>query len=77
MKTAQGAPPAVNEMEERLLGAVDLAPEAIRALAQQRAAAARDRILQSAQVDASRLFIVEGSERAKKEGGAHAYFMLK
>jgi hypothetical protein len=76
-KTAKAAPPTESEMEERLLSTVELGPEAVRALAQQRAGAARDRILQAAQVDTSRLFIVEGSERAKKEGGAHAYFMLK
>jgi hypothetical protein len=75
--TAKGAAMGVGEMEEQLLGAVDLGPEAVRTLTQQRAAAARERILQAAQIDASRLFIVEGSERAKKEGGARVYFSLK
>lgn len=69
--------PSVTEMEERLLATIDLPPEAIRGLAQERAEAARARIVEAAQIGPARLFLVEGSERAKKEGGAHVYFTLK
>jgi hypothetical protein len=71
-------PPGVGEKEEALLAKVVVGPEAVRALAQQRAEAARDRILKGATpVDAGRLFLVQGGERAKKDGGAHVYFSLK
>jgi len=69
--------PTVTEMEEQLLAAIDLAPEAIRQLAAERAEVVRARIVESAQVDPARLFLVEGSERAKKEGGGRVYFTLK
>ncbi len=70
-------PPTETEKEERLLALVDLGPEALPALGRRRAEVARDRILQSAQVEPERLFIVEGGERATKEKGAHVYFTLK
>jgi hypothetical protein len=70
-------PPTVTEMEERLLGTVELGPEALPALGRRRAEMARERILKAAQVDASRLFIVEGGERATKEKGPRVYFTLK
>ncbi len=73
----QTPPPTVTEQEERLLALVDLGPEALPALSRRRAELARDRILQSAQVEPERLFIVEGGERATKEKGAHVYFTLK
>ena len=69
--------PTVTEMEEQLLATIDLAPEAIRQLAAERAEVVRARIVESAQVDPARLFLVEGSERAKKEGGRRVYFTLK
>src|SRR5262249_43586436 len=67
--TGAGQKPSVTEMEERLLATIDLTPETFRGLAQQRAEAARARIVEGAQVDPARLFLVEGGERAKKEGG--------
>jgi hypothetical protein len=70
-------PPSVTEMEDRLSAAVDLGPEALPALARKRGEVARDALLKSGQVDASRLFIVEGGERATKEQGMHVYFTLK
>jgi hypothetical protein len=70
--------PGVGEKEEVLLGKVVVGPEAVRVLAQQRAEVARERILKGAsQVDPGRLFLVQGGERAKKDGGAHVYFTLK
>ncbi len=69
--------PSVTKMEERLLAMIDLAPEMIRGLAQQRAEVVRARIVEGAQVDPARLFLVEGSERTKKEGGERVYFTLK
>jgi hypothetical protein len=62
-------PPTVTEMEERLLGTVELGPEALPALSQRRAEMARDRLLKGGQVNASRLFIVEGGEH-QGEGSA-------
>jgi hypothetical protein len=70
-------PPTTTEMETRLLATVDLGPEALPALGRRRAEVARDRILQAAQVEPGRLFLVEGGERASKEKGAHVYFTLK
>jgi hypothetical protein len=72
-----GPAPSVTEMEDRLTASLDLGPEALPALARHRAEVARDRLLKSGQVEASRLFIVEGGERATKEKGAHVYFTLK
>ncbi len=70
-------PPTVTEMEDRLSAAVELGPEALPALARKRGEVARDKLLKSGQVEASRLFIVEGGERATKEQGPHVYFTLK
>ncbi len=70
-------PPTTTELEARLLATVDLGPEALPALARRRAEVARDRILQGGQVEAGRLFLVQGGERAEKEKGAHVYFTLK
>lgn len=69
--------PSVTEMEERLSAAVELSPEALPALGRRRGEVARDRILQSAQVEPERLFLVEGGERATKEKGPRVYFTLK
>ena len=69
--------PTLTEMENTVLATVDLPPEATRKLAQERAEAARARIVQAAQIEPTRLFLVEGGERAKKEGGGHVYFTLK
>jgi hypothetical protein len=76
-KASKAAAPGVTEMEEKLVAPGALDPEAMRALAQQRAGAARDHILHAAEVDPSRLFIVQGGERATKDGGARVYFTLK
>jgi Domain of Unknown Function (DUF748) len=77
-KEAKPATPlTVTGMEDRLLTTVQLSPEALAALGRQRAEVARDRILKAAQVEASRLFIVEGGERATKEKGPRVYFTLK
>jgi hypothetical protein len=70
------APPTFAAMEERLLGAVPVAPEALPALAAARTAAARDALL-AAGVDAARLFTVEGGERATREKGSRAYFSVQ
>lgn len=70
-------PPTPTEMEQQLLAAVELGPEALPALARRRGEMARDRILHGAQVEEARLFLVEGGERASKEKGAHVYFTLK
>jgi uncharacterized protein involved in outer membrane biogenesis len=75
--TGAAQKPTLTEMEERLLATMDLAPEAIPGLAKERAEVVRARIVESAQVDPTRLFLTEGSERAKKEGGARVYFALK
>jgi hypothetical protein len=70
-------PPSVTQMEDRLVADSELGPEALPALARQRAEATRAALLKSGQVEASRLFLVEGGERANKEKGAHVYFTLK
>jgi len=76
-KGSKGAAPGVTEMEEKLVGAVVLGPEAMPALAQRRAEAARDALLHAAEVEPARLFVVQGGERAKKEAGPRVYFTLK
>ncbi|HET9552131.1 MAG TPA: DUF748 domain-containing protein [Anaeromyxobacteraceae bacterium] len=70
------APPTFAAMEEKLLGTVQVAPEALPALAAARPAAARD-ALDAAGVDPARLFKVEGGERASKEKGSRAYFSVQ
>jgi hypothetical protein len=69
--------PSTTEMEDRLIASVELGPEALPALARRRAEVARDALLKSGQVEATRLFLVEGGERADKEKGPHVYFTLK
>ncbi len=68
------APP---ELEAAVLARLTIPQEAYSALAQQRAEVVRDRIAQVGQVDLARLFLVDGSEPARKEGGARAFFALK
>jgi hypothetical protein len=63
-------------MEAALLGAVTVPPEALTALATARAQAARD-ALQAAGLDAARIFLVEGTERSRKEPGPRAYFGVR
>jgi hypothetical protein len=55
---------------------VTVPPEALPALATARAQSARDALL-AAGLDPARLFLVEGSERARKEPGPRAYFGVR
>ena len=71
-----GSPPDPAAMEDAVLATVQLPPEALRALGQERAEAARTRLL-ALGVDPGRLFLTRGGERAKKEGGTRVYFTLK
>jgi len=71
-----GAPPDPGAMEAAALAAVELAPEVLGTLRQERAEAARARLV-ALGVDPGRLFLTEGGERAKKEAGARVYFTLK
>jgi flagellar motor protein MotB len=71
-----GTPPDPAAMEDAVLAAVQLPPESLGALRQGRAEAARAR-LQALGVDPGRLFLTQGGERAKKEGGTRVYFTLK
>jgi len=63
--------------DDWLSASLTVPAEDFRELASQRASAARDRILAGAQVDPSRVFLVEGGERAGKEKGARADFTLR
>ncbi|HUL61353.1 MAG TPA: DUF748 domain-containing protein [Anaeromyxobacteraceae bacterium] len=69
-------PPSAAAMEEQLLAAQPVDPEALVALAAARTAAARAALL-SAGVEQARIFTVEGSQRAAAEKGARAYFTVK
>jgi uncharacterized protein DUF748 len=71
-----GTPPDPAAMEDAVLASVQLPPESLGALRQGRAEAARAR-LQALGVDPGRLFLTQGGERAKKEGGTRVYFTLK
>jgi hypothetical protein len=75
-KGADPSPDALREMEARLAAQIEIAPEALRALAAERAAQARAAVL-AAGIDPGRLFLVEGGDRARKEGGARVYFTLR
>jgi hypothetical protein len=63
-------------METALRGAAAIPPEALPALATARAQAARDALL-AAGLDPSRLFLVEGGERARKEPAPRVYFGVR
>lgn len=65
------------ELEAAVAARLSIPEEGYRALAQRRAEAVRERIAQVGQVDVSRLFLVDGSEQARKEGGARVFFALK
>jgi hypothetical protein len=71
-----GGPPDPAAMEDAVLATVQLPPEALGALGQARAEAARARLLQLG-VDPGRVFLTQGGERAKKEAGPRVYFTLK
>ncbi|MGA8891447.1 MAG: DUF748 domain-containing protein [Anaeromyxobacteraceae bacterium] len=68
---------APEEMEAALAAASEVPPEAYRELAARRADAARERLLAGGELDPGRVFVAAGGERARKEGGARAYFELK
>ncbi|BDU73877.1 DUF748 domain-containing protein [Mesoterricola silvestris] len=77
-KEAKAAPePAAGDMEARLLARIDVDAAALRLLARRRVQGARDRLLASGRVPEDRVFIVDGGERARKEGGSRVYFQLK
>ena len=63
-------------MEDAVLASVQLPPEALGALRQERAEAAKARLV-ALGVDPGRLFLAQGGERARKEAGARVYFTLK
>jgi hypothetical protein len=71
-----GTPPDPAAMEDAVLASVQLPPEALGALKQRRAEAAKAK-LQALGVDPGRLFLTQGGERAKKEAGPRVYFSLK
>jgi len=71
-----GTPPDPAAMEDAVLATVQLPPEALGALRQERAEAARARLV-ALGVDPGRLFLTKGGERAKKEAGPRVYFTLK
>ena len=71
-----GATSDPKAMEDAVLASIQLPPEAMRALAQERGSTVKARLI-ALGVDAGRLFPAQGGERAKKEGGARAYFTLK
>jgi len=77
-KAVKAAPePALADMEARLLERVQVDAAAFKLLARRRVQAARDLLLKSGKVEEGRVFIVDGGERAKKEGGPKVYFELK
>jgi outer membrane protein OmpA-like peptidoglycan-associated protein len=71
-----GSAPDPAAMEDAVLATVQLPPEALAALGQARAEAARARLLQLG-VDPGRVFLTRGGERARKEAGPRVYFTLK
>jgi hypothetical protein len=76
-ETAQVPPPPPAEMEQRLLGSIAIGADDLRRLADARTKAMVALVLQGGTIDASRVFEVEGGERATKEGGARVYFTVK
>ena len=70
------AAPDPKAMEDAVLATIQLPPEVLRALAQERTGTVKTRLV-ALGIDAGRLFPAQGGEKAKKEGGARAYFTLK
>src|SRR5262249_33290510 len=64
--SAAAADPAA--MEEAVLATIQLPPEAMRALSQERTDAVKARLV-ALGIEAGRLFPAQGGEKAKKEGG--------
>jgi uncharacterized protein involved in outer membrane biogenesis len=75
-KGAKVEPPPIAEVEQRVLETVPADPNALRLLAKARNQASLELLLRGGQVEASRIFEVEGSEAARA-GGAKVYFSLK
>ena len=75
-KGTKPEPPPLAEVEQRLLETIQVDPSEIRALAKARNQAALTVLLQGGQVDANRVFELQGGEAAKA-GGARVYFALK
>jgi hypothetical protein len=77
-KPNEAAPPqpTTQEMEDRLLAAVEVPPEAYRALAAERAHRARQAMM-AAGIDQSRLFLIERGDGARTAKGACVYFTVK
>jgi hypothetical protein len=76
-ENVQIPPPPPAEMEQRLLGTLTVTPGELRQLADARTKAVVQLLLQDGKIEASRIFEVEGGERAKKEGGSRVYFTVK
>jgi hypothetical protein len=70
------APLSTQEMEGRLAAAVEVPPDAYRALAAERAERAREALIASG-VDQNRLFLTQGGGRADQEKGARVYFTAR
>lgn len=75
-KDAKVEPPPMAEVEQRLLETIPVDPNELHLLAKARNKASIEILLQGEQVDASRIFEVQGGEAAKA-GGAKVYFSLK
>jgi hypothetical protein len=73
---APQARPTPAEQEARLVEAMTVPAEALPALAAARTGAVRDALL-AAGVDPSRLFVVQGGDRARKEAGPRAFFTVR
>ena len=72
----EAPPPTDAAMEAVLLGAIALPPESLPTLAAARAQAARDALLATG-LDPARLFLVEGSDRTRREPAPRAYFGVR
>ena len=70
-------PPPPAEMEQRLLGTIVVGADDLRQLATARTMAMVALVLQGGAIDATRVFEVQGGERAKQEDGARVYFTVK
>jgi hypothetical protein len=68
--------PTPPEMEERLAAAQQVPEDVYRGLAAERAQRARDALV-AAGLDQSRIFLVQGGERAANEKGARVYFTVR
>ncbi|HLO66781.1 MAG TPA: DUF748 domain-containing protein [Holophaga sp.] len=76
-KAAPAPEPALPEMENQLLARVQVDAGSLKLLARRRVQAVRARLLEGGQVEEGRVFVAEGSERARKEGGPKVYFEMK